>query len=117
MDLDQIRTTLETAGAKIEELKVGNSRALVIRRVPKVARLESVSAEGSIWIVDGEVAPLLQGGASVADRGTLVLGAERFPVLSVSAPGLRPLGIKEKEGPDNLKGRAGWFGKRSGPEI
>jgi hypothetical protein len=117
VDLDQIRSKLEAAGAEIEMLKAGDSRALVVRRVPKEARVESVSGQGSLWIVEGEVSPLLEGGAAVAESGTLVLGAERIPVLRVSDSGLRPLGVKAPEGPGNLKGRAGWFGKRSGPEI
>ena len=117
MDLEKVRTKLEAAGAEIETLEAGDSRALVIRRVPEKARLESVSADGNLWIVEGEVAPLLEGGASVAEKGTLILGGERFPVIRVSAPSIRPLDVKVPEGPGNLKARAEWFEKRSGPKI
>ena len=114
MNLNQLRNTLEASGAEIELLEAGGSRALVLRHLPQQAKLESVSETDCLWIVEGDVAPLLEGGATVAGSGTLVLGAERIPVLRISVPGLRPAGIKLPEGPGNLKARAGWFGKRSG---
>jgi hypothetical protein len=117
MDLDQIRIKLEAAGAEIEMLQAGDSRALLVRRIPEHARLESVSAMENLWIAEGEMAPLLEGGATVAESGTLVMGTERIPILRVSDPTLRPMGAKVPEGPGNLKRRAGWFGKRTGRET
>lgn len=117
MDLEKVRTKLEAAGAEIETLEAGDSRALVVLRVPEKARLESISADGNLWIVEGEVAPLLEGGASVAEKGTLILGGERIPVIRISALSIRPLDVKVPEGPGNLKARAEWFEKRSGPKI
>ncbi len=116
MNLDQIRNTLEAAGAEIELLEAGGSRALLLRRLPKEARLESVSGTGNLWIVEGDVAPLLQDGATVAGSGELIFGEQRIPVSRITAASLRPLGVKVPEGPGNLKARAGWFGKRSGPQ-
>ena len=115
MNLNQLRNTLEASGAEIELLAAGGSRALVLRHLPQQAKLESISETDCLWIVEGDVAPLLESGTTVAGSGTLVLGTERIPVLSISVPSLRPVDIKLPEGPGNLKARAGWFAKRSGP--
>jgi hypothetical protein len=116
MNLDQIRSTLEADGAEVELLESGGSRALVLRRLPQHARLESASDEDTLWIVEGDAKPLLHGGAAVAGNGELILGADRIPVLRIAVQGLRPVETKIPEGPGNLKARAGWFGKRSGPQ-
>lgn len=115
MNLNLIKSTLEAAGAEIEMMKSGDSRALVLRRLPRLALLESISAGDSLWIVQGDVGPLLEAGAAVVENGMLILDKLRIPVLRISKPGLRPADIKVPEGPGNLKGRAGWFGKRGGP--
>ena len=66
MDLNLIRSTLEAAGAEIELLEAGGSRALVVRLLPRQAKLESASAGDCLWIAEGDVAPLLASGKTVA---------------------------------------------------
>ena len=108
MNLNQLRKSLEETGAEVELIEAGRSRALVLKRLPPSAQSDG----GNLWIVDGDVADLLDPGAHVLGTERLKIGDVTVPVTRIEAPSLRAHGGKIGEGPGNLEGRAGWFNKR-----
>ena len=115
MNLDQLQLSLQAAGAEVESLQKGSSRALILNHLPAGASFDGIDGTGPLWIVEGEIADLLPSGAHVQGAGILHVGTLAIPASRVAMPTLRALEDKIGEGPDNLARRAGWFGKRGGP--
>jgi hypothetical protein len=103
VDLDRVRKSLEASGGHAELIETGKSRALVLQ--------DSRDGE-SRWIVDGDVADLLEPGARVLGTEQMEVGGVTVPVTRVSAPALRAHDEKIGEPPGNLDERNAWFRKR-----
>ena len=103
MNLDQIRKSLEAAGTEVELIEAGHARALVLKH-PRDSETR--------WIVDGDIADLLDPGAHVIGTEQLKVDGVNVPVTRLSMPSVRAYGKKIGEGPGNLEGRAAWFNKR-----
>ena len=112
MKLDELGKTLEASGTQVDLLAAGDSRALVLKRLPAGAHLEGAEGEGDLWIVEGDIRELLNPGARVIGTGKLTVGDSTMGVSRVVTPSLRGLGVKIGEGSGNLARRSEWFGKR-----
>ncbi|HEY2017182.1 MAG TPA: hypothetical protein VGH38_26940, partial [Bryobacteraceae bacterium] len=78
--MDQLRKTLEEAGAEVELIEAGSSRALVLKRLPA-----SVGPhEGTLWVVEGDVADLLEPGMHVVGNERLKIGEVTVPVTRIA---------------------------------